>query len=1021
MSFDHYLCWDPSQLKVRLQTEADFSADHVFLATNSDFLIGRLSRTPGKALRDWPVAFVRPSDVLESFLAEEGGNLTRMVVLGDSGSGKSHFIHWLKLRIPPIAGRHVVSVPRSGMNLRSVLEQLIALLPQDRRALYKEELRQSRFTDASPELRIEVLLDAIAQSFPTDRELVAATANDEDRALLQSLPDLFRDPPYRRYLAAQPILRDLVDHIGQARSEYAPAPGRLELASHHLPLSAVQTHEMSRPAQEILNELRGDGALLSRAIELINRNLDTAIGTAINFGGSRLGELMKDVRRELDERGQELVLLVEDLALLQGIDSALIDALLVQPQPGERLCPMRWAMAMTSGYYDRSVDTLKTRIDIVIDMDRRNTEEGREFGDDDLVPFAARYLNAARLSEEDLLGWAARLVPDEETPPPPIFCTTCEHREPCHAAFGASNDVGLYPFRREALVNMARRKGVISDGRFNPRLFIQDVLREVLGEGYELQNDAFPPTRLREAMAGVGIQPVTRQRLARSHSVAADRMETVLTLWSRTAQQPDVMPPGLWAAFGLPQPELLGDGVIDAPPPLDVPALAAPPPGDPTASPAVAAVHAWANGSILPQRIANDLRGIVFEAVVATIDWDGEGLVRTVFAQGGDGHWFRRTSINFDGQAGQVQPRQVQLQIPGPGLTRDDAALALEALLLIGNEVPLLPSSVSERGQKLAALTVALEHWAHQVVVAIRAHLGKDGGDRIVGAAVETLATALVLSGVEDRVPADGAPAAWLDALFKELPAPAPHVERGSLQELYRDVRAGAAAAQELLRGLCTASKGGDRGAVIDAARILPALERVTRGWLLGPELPAMANIELLDQVRTGHQRLRARLEESGRREMEQRGEAVRAIRELLPADQELALLIQSLAAFRTAASAEGVFPAGQAASRFDVARTLIEARQVRMLQGVLTEADRLERRSSPLPRLPLLARVDRGQALRDLRTYIEAAETITREVRAVVDAEQIQLGGRDSVSRVAAEAADELRQVDALLGKVER
>ena len=138
------------------------------------------------------------------------------------------------------------------------------------------------------------------------------------------------------------------------------------------------------------------------------------------FMGQRtnLLDVFEEVREEIASRNQELCLLIEDLVLLHGIDKQLAQALTIPASA--RLCKLRAAIAVTSGY----LDSLKTFTDrgILFTLDiRRDAIEPES-----LRNFVGRYLNAGRVP--DLLGHRIRTrrparhraerVPDMPGPPP---------------------------------------------------------------------------------------------------------------------------------------------------------------------------------------------------------------------------------------------------------------------------------------------------------------------------------------------------------------------------------------------------------------------------------------------------------------------------------------------------------------------------------------------------------------------------------------------------------------------------
>ncbi len=94
---------------------------------------------------------------------------------------------------------------------------------------------------------------------------------------------------------------------------------------------------------------------------MLNEIIDDAIAPLATPADTSLSELFYAVRRELLAEGRELVLLVEDFAVLAGIQGALLDAMIREGIRGTReACVMRTALAVTEGYFT-SFETVRTR------------------------------------------------------------------------------------------------------------------------------------------------------------------------------------------------------------------------------------------------------------------------------------------------------------------------------------------------------------------------------------------------------------------------------------------------------------------------------------------------------------------------------------------------------------------------------------------------------------------------------------------------------------------------------------
>ena len=237
--------------------------------------------------------------------------------------------------------------------------------------------------------------------------------------------------------------------------------------------------------------------LQEAAVAMLNDQLPVAVTNAANIGTGRLQSAMLDIRREFARQGKEIILLIEDFALIQGIQRDLLDAII---EVGERdgrsvLAPVRTLMAVTTGYYGRLADTVLTRAKAatpyVYDLDVQfdPSEEGMA----EIVAFVGRYLNAARLGRETLDAEGVRSAKDV-----PNFCDDCDYR---HAM---PSGVRVAPPKATASTRSTRRRCGVRSARvphttartaFNPRAVIGEVVRNVLVEHAESLSRRHVPER----------------------------------------------------------------------------------------------------------------------------------------------------------------------------------------------------------------------------------------------------------------------------------------------------------------------------------------------------------------------------------------------------------------------------------------------------------------------------------------------------------------------------------------------
>ncbi len=140
---------------------------------------------------------------------------------------------------------------------------------------------------------------------------------------------------------------------------------------------------------------------------------------------------MTQVREEYHRQGKEIVLLIEDFALIQGVQRDLLDAVVEAANRDGKttLAPIRTLMAVTTGYFGKLDETAATRIQagtgFVYHLDVPFGPE--ETGRTEIASFVGRYLNAGRVGRE-----ALEFANDDKIP---NKCLTCPLRTECHEVF----------------------------------------------------------------------------------------------------------------------------------------------------------------------------------------------------------------------------------------------------------------------------------------------------------------------------------------------------------------------------------------------------------------------------------------------------------------------------------------------------------------------------------------------------------------------------------------------------------
>lgn len=712
-------CWPDSEVGRILKPDAEEIADHIFRAVHCTTELQIANTFDGDRIPILPEVFVN------QFL-DPRREYVQSVVLGESGTGKSHLIQWLRLHIPYDESTVLLTIPKIGTSLRGIIERLVARLPEEERGSYEQRLQQAGTHATSHAAKVSKFLDSLAWAIEH-----SGLATDDDIDLSALIPDILRDPNFRRefFLIPNNTIDAIVQHVFVDPEHRDISDDRREFSLKDLPLDGQRYNDASKNAKEAIDYIKGEPGMDKRAIALMNLNLNAAIAQTLNFSADNLIELMNALRRHLAAQGKRLILLIEDFARLQGIDTALLQALITPPgQVDDRLCELRWAMAVTTGYFRRLEQTVRTRTTFLVDMDLSKPAS--------LSQLTAGYMNALRIGE-------ARLQGSSPLDPIQSWCSQCEKKETCFAAFGEVDGIGLFPFTDSAIGVMAERtESITAEGKFNPRRFLQKVLEGVLFHHYEdLESGEFPPDELLKRIGGSNaLKPIDRQRLEQMDGTHFVRRNVLLELWNGTGYIVN-LPEGIHDAFGIP---LLSD-VTDSRSNLDLESktsdlkqkTSVPSQPNISVSIEIEAVRRWASdNAMLPQNVVTELRQLVFAALESFIDWDKLGYKKAMVASpsGIAAIPFRQVSINFKNQQTQRQSALITLDIS------TDSVLALEALLM---QKHYGSWDFPDSGQLLANLLETLRSWSIQIEQQLKFLYGEQAEWSPIVAIVELLTIAI--------------------------------------------------------------------------------------------------------------------------------------------------------------------------------------------------------------------------------------------------------------------------------------
>jgi hypothetical protein len=484
-------CWASADVPKAISRVAqlDASRAHYFLA----------SHTPIRQIRDDRTNWILDEGTLFEHLFHSSHEEVLAVLHGEPGTGKSHLIHWLKLRLDharetgELEGIVPILIRRRAGSLKDALEQLVEQLPESF-AHYLQPVQEA-LGRISPETARQKL------AYELGLELGPRRERDRDRTALprdlKNLAEVASSQGFRDWLCRE---GGPIDQNVQRLSESSEVEERENLpcfrgADFLIRDRALKANNIPR-LTALIDDLEDEPRLREEAAELFNQALPDALKEMTGLSGNTLRDVFDRIRADLKREDLTLAVFIEDVSVMSALDEDLVNAF--EPQARGDLCRTVAVLGMTDAGMKRLQHNQEERITHIVSVGEGLAEVWQQNARA-VARFAARYLNALRLPEEEVRQIAvSRRTGGTLTI---NACTNCPVRERCHAAFGVANvdgqEIGLFPFSPAAPHVLLQHLDEEARGvRRNPRGLLMHVMHPVLEKPDALEHQQFPQVRL---------------------------------------------------------------------------------------------------------------------------------------------------------------------------------------------------------------------------------------------------------------------------------------------------------------------------------------------------------------------------------------------------------------------------------------------------------------------------------------------------------------------------------------------
>ncbi|PEF41598.1 hypothetical protein CON84_00510 [Bacillus sp. AFS094228] len=714
-----------------IRTDATNVSRNIFLATHTPF---RSLRYVPSGITQQNMKTIDEETFFQQHLLDKRDDHQLIIVQGDNGSGKSHFIRWLKERyvskIAP-AEEAVLFISRAQSTLRGALEQII---------------HSDLFEEADLNDQLKKLIQAnehLSKSNLNKRiiTLFAIEASEDENN-----DDSLLSKRHKKNLYAflvEPLVQEIffqkggpIDRI-QMRLSAEFTNSRLDDVSPRFmaedfiistdkvtELQSQQVNRRTLKLAESLSEINGEAPELRKQVAVyLNQFLESVVQKFTNLRGSDLDEVFKQLRRDLKKKGKNLTLFIEDITSFTGIDRALVEVLVTEHRGtafNEEFCRIYSVVGITNEYYNMEIpDNIKDRV-----TGRLLLDEAFLTNEQEIAELSARYLNALYLDEKTLLEWVESGGYDKNLP----IYTGHVSEKWASFTFEDGREFNLFPFNQAALSKLY--KGIEPQ---TPRMFLRLVLSNMITMYCEKMEYKEFPQGLKELSLQYKIPnwhaALSSQIVERQSPEHSDRLTAFLRLWGdQTVNRANMngeetvgsLPKAAYEVFGLPF--IPGDtDTGDGSGGKTVPILSPPKvkktgvsvtnkPDEGTIEPTdtkeqkefiklVEELEAWKNQDKLYSY--NILRKSAYDAIFDFIDWESKGVPGPLVSS----YFSRVEQVEIEGQAS--SGRSITYLKIKRNTDSYNAFLALGAYHYLGNKSWDFPEATD--------YLPLLYNWLHQI------------------------------------------------------------------------------------------------------------------------------------------------------------------------------------------------------------------------------------------------------------------------------------------------------------------
>lgn len=448
-----------------------------------------------------------------------------VLVVGLSGTGKSHLIRWFSTKLEREHGENevVLFIRRSDNSLKGTIQQLLQL---DEVAQIPNKEIYDRLSRATTVIDNKKLKDMIYQNF------IVEINNDENDEILthhkkKRLIALLQNSSFQeRMLSDEKAIDRIYQKVASSKTgDSRDVVALFEADDFYVDAEFCESlirDEADRNARTMANLLAGDSELAAQVASYMNTLVNNVIQTCAGLEPGDFEQVFLEIRKELKRQGKTLTLLIEDITAFTGVNVALLNVLsLENTGMYEDLCRISSIIGTTTAYFE---DVFPANYRDRVTNYLRISDDAFGSDNDSLCEFVGRYLNTMSLDSDEIENWMndGAVVADY-----PVH-EDVEGADWDRISIKGKKSLNLFPFTKKAVIKLF---SLLPEHQQTPRYLLRDVVERGV-RNYLAGAEKFPCFSI-ERSENYPWNPVThRGRLMQfAKDEEFDRMDLFIRIW----------------------------------------------------------------------------------------------------------------------------------------------------------------------------------------------------------------------------------------------------------------------------------------------------------------------------------------------------------------------------------------------------------------------------------------------------------------------------------------------------------